>query len=169
MSPYVQRLESLRRAKRDRLNEIGDDDPNRPFTNVELDELGSLLDEIARIDARLESLWKLQRREAARADVEPIGTVSTGDRYFNGQAVWQKREARGMTRTALATAARCSESAIGRFERGEIVPSLYTAGRLAQTLGCIIDELFCSEPLTREVARLTTGSTDSPGLHGDAA
>ena len=45
-------------------------------------------------------------------------------------------ERRGVTRYAIAKAARMPQSQVGRIASGESVPKLDTAERIAQVIGC---------------------------------
>lgn len=51
------------------------------------------------------------------------------------------REAAGWTRFALAKASGLDEIALSRMERGERVPNILTAAKIADALGCTLDEL----------------------------
>lgn len=53
----------------------------------------------------------------------------------------EMRTARGMSRKALAAAARIDESSIYRYERYGRQPDLLTAFRIANALGCRIEAL----------------------------
>lgn len=56
--------------------------------------------------------------------------------------VAELRKARGMSQTALARALDISTQAVGAWEVGRNVPKTEMLPRLAQALGCTIDELF---------------------------
>lgn len=52
------------------------------------------------------------------------------------------RRLRGETQESLAARLNVQPTAISRWERGERVPSLYWALRLADVLACRVDDLF---------------------------
>lgn len=52
------------------------------------------------------------------------------------------RHSKGLTMKQVATMANVSEAAISLYERGQRVPSLAVAHRIAQALGVTIDELI---------------------------
>lgn len=52
-----------------------------------------------------------------------------------------RRKAVRMTQQKLAKKIGVSLITIGRYERGERVPSIETAAKIAKALGCTIDEL----------------------------
>ena len=64
------------------------------------------------------------------------------------------RRARGLTQVDLAGAAGISRQAYGSIERGEAVPSLSVALRLAEALGGSVERLFRLEPTTPAPLRL---------------
>lgn len=57
------------------------------------------------------------------------------------------REARGMTRKQIADAVGVSEVAVYYWENGRQKPSADKLPKLAELLGCSIDELFDQRPL----------------------
>lgn len=68
-----------------------------------------------------------------------------------GKRIRRTRELRGMTQTELAHAADVGANYVPRLERGEMVPSVEAAWRLARALGVSLDEL-CGRPPTRRHA-----------------
>lgn len=56
-------------------------------------------------------------------------------------AIRVKRTAAGLSRRELAERVGVSSTQIRRYERGEQSPTLPVARRLADTLGCTLDEL----------------------------
>lgn len=57
----------------------------------------------------------------------------------------QRRKAMGLTQQELATASGVTYVSIGRYERGERVPDINTAAKLAVALGCTVDDLIEKE------------------------
>lgn len=55
------------------------------------------------------------------------------------------RTAKGMSRQALADAAQVARVSIGRYEKGDRVPDLNIANRLAKAIGCSIEDLIDDE------------------------
>ena len=53
-----------------------------------------------------------------------------------------RRKAAKMTLEELGEAVGCTGAAVGSWERGEALPSADRLPRIAQALGCSIDELF---------------------------
>jgi transcriptional regulator with XRE-family HTH domain len=81
------------------------------------------------------------------------------------------RLAAGLSRAVLARAAGTSESAVAMLERGERAPSLELAGRLADVLGVLVDDLRRppGEPPARRKrpAKMTAGGpTPEPPRRG---
>lgn len=64
-------------------------------------------------------------------------------------ALIRLREFRGLTQYALGKAAGLDGIAVARMERGERAPSLATAAKLADALGCSLDELCGRDETTR--------------------
>lgn len=66
-----------------------------------------------------------------------------------GKRIRKIREERDITQADLAKSAKVGANYIPRVERGELVPSLEVAHRIAQALGITLDEL-CSKPNARK-------------------
>jgi putative transcriptional regulator len=62
------------------------------------------------------------------------------------------RKARGFTQQTLADAVGVRVLSVARWERGNIVPSLHLAIRLARVLGVTVEELFGDEADDNEAA-----------------
>jgi transcriptional regulator with XRE-family HTH domain len=58
-----------------------------------------------------------------------------------GKRIRRARETRGMTQSELADAADVGANYVPRLERGEMVPSVEAAWRLARALGVSLDDL----------------------------
>lgn len=54
----------------------------------------------------------------------------------------QLRKAKGLTQQELAQKAGVSYLSIHRYESGERIPSVDIAARIAQALGCTVDDLI---------------------------
>ena len=72
-----------------------------------------------------------------------------------GKRIRKTREQRGMTQADLAAASKVGVNYVPRLERGELVPSLQAAHRIARALGLTLDEL-CSTPSERRATSLST-------------
>jgi ribosome-binding protein aMBF1 (putative translation factor) len=59
-----------------------------------------------------------------------------------GHAVRHFREVRGWSQELLAEKADLNRSYLGEVERGQVIPSLETAGKLAGALGISLSRLF---------------------------
>jgi transcriptional regulator with XRE-family HTH domain len=59
-----------------------------------------------------------------------------------GRAVRHFREVRGWSQEFLAEKADLNRSYLGEVERGQVIPSLETAGKLAGALGISMSRLF---------------------------
>jgi XRE family transcriptional regulator, regulator of sulfur utilization len=59
-----------------------------------------------------------------------------------GRAVRHFRELRGWSQELLAEKADLNRSYLGEVERGQVIPSLETAGKLAGALGISMSRLF---------------------------
>jgi transcriptional regulator with XRE-family HTH domain len=59
-----------------------------------------------------------------------------------GRAVRHFREARGWSQELLAEKADLNRSYLGEVERGKVIPSLETAGKLAGALGISLSRLL---------------------------
>lgn len=59
-----------------------------------------------------------------------------------------RRKAAGLTLTDVAERLGVTQQAIGRWERGEALPSADRLPDLAAALGCSIDELYTGEIVT---------------------
>ncbi len=68
-----------------------------------------------------------------------------------GRRIRRAREQRGMTQSELAHAADVGANYVPRLERGEMVPSVEAAWRLARALGVSLDEL-CGRASARKPA-----------------
>ena len=53
-----------------------------------------------------------------------------------------RRTAKGLSQSQLAEACQISETNIAYYERGQRVPSVFNALRIAQALRCRVDEIF---------------------------
>lgn len=62
--------------------------------------------------------------------------------YRFGQSVRRLREEVGYSQEKLAERANLSRSYIGEVERGEVVPSLLTLGKIAEALELRLSELI---------------------------
>lgn len=58
----------------------------------------------------------------------------------------ERRLRLGISQTELAAEVRVNQTAISQWERGVVTPSLDNAKRLADALGCTIDDLYADEP-----------------------
>ena len=67
-----------------------------------------------------------------------------------GRRTRRARLERGMTQSELAHAARVGANYIPRLERGELVPSVEAAYRIARALGVSLDEM-CGRSSSRKV------------------
>jgi transcriptional regulator with XRE-family HTH domain len=67
-------------------------------------------------------------------------------RSFSGRRLRQLREATGIRREGLAVAVDRSFSSVVKWERDENVPTAIDIGRIAEVLGCGVEELFADEP-----------------------
>ncbi len=67
-----------------------------------------------------------------------------------GRRTRKARLERGMTQSELAHAARVGANYIPRLERGELVPSVKAAFRIARALGVSLDEM-CGRSVSRKV------------------
>lgn len=57
----------------------------------------------------------------------------------------ERRLRLGISQTELAAEVRVNQTAISQWERGVVTPSLDNAKRLADALGCTIDDLYADE------------------------
>lgn len=60
-------------------------------------------------------------------------------------AIRTRRDEIGMTRIRLALAVGVAERTLARYENGEGQPPLDVAARLAEQLGCTVDDLVARE------------------------
>jgi len=67
-----------------------------------------------------------------------------------GRRTRRARVERGMTQSELAHAARVGANYIPRLERGELVPSVEAAFRIARALGLSLDEMCGKPPVRKE-------------------
>lgn len=58
----------------------------------------------------------------------------------------ERRLRLSISQAKLAAEVRVNQTAISQWERGIVTPSLDNAKRLADALGCTIDELYEDEP-----------------------
>lgn len=65
--------------------------------------------------------------------------------YFDGEALRRAREGQGLSREELAALARCSASAVSRWESGHRTPSGGLVASLAAVLGLSPHALFRTE------------------------
>ncbi|MFT3956089.1 MAG: helix-turn-helix transcriptional regulator [Piscinibacter sp.] len=70
----------------------------------------------------------------------PPPLVDVGERF--GQAVRQRREARGWSQQQLARRAGLNRSYMGEVERAAVMPSLATASKLADALELPLSHLL---------------------------
>jgi transcriptional regulator with XRE-family HTH domain len=54
----------------------------------------------------------------------------------------------GMSQKDLAASADVTEAAVSRYVKGDRIPTLETAARIADQLGCTLDQLMGREPVT---------------------
>jgi XRE family aerobic/anaerobic benzoate catabolism transcriptional regulator len=67
-----------------------------------------------------------------------------------GRRIRRARTERGMTQSELAHGARVGANYIPRLERGELVPSVEAAFRIARALGLSLDEMCGRTPARKE-------------------
>jgi transcriptional regulator with XRE-family HTH domain len=66
---------------------------------------------------------------------------------IDGRKLWYRRNAAGLTVTALADAAGCSKGYVSRLENGQRTnPEAGTLAALAKALGCQITDFMPPEP-----------------------
>lgn len=58
----------------------------------------------------------------------------------------ERRLRLSISQAKLAAEVRVNQTAISQWERGIVTPSLDNAKRLADALGCTIDDLYADEP-----------------------
>ena len=58
-----------------------------------------------------------------------------------GEKLRAARRAAGMTQAQLAAAIGCSQKDVSRWEAGQIEPGVLTVKKMAQALGCSMDDL----------------------------
>ena len=58
-----------------------------------------------------------------------------------GEKLKQARQAAGMTQAQLAEAIGCKQKDVSRWEAGLIEPGVLTVKKMAQALGCSMDDL----------------------------
>ncbi len=63
-----------------------------------------------------------------------------------GKAIREKRIGKGWTQAELAEKSFLSANFVARLERSELQPSLLTADKLTQALGCTLDSLVSECP-----------------------
>ncbi|HEY8376590.1 MAG TPA: helix-turn-helix transcriptional regulator [Nannocystis sp.] len=66
-------------------------------------------------------------------------------RRFSGHRLRTLRREAGVSRTALAAAVYRCEHTVYLWERGRVAPSADALARIADTLGCRIDDLLVEE------------------------
>ena len=60
-------------------------------------------------------------------------------------SIRERRSRLGMSQAELAERIGVNQTAVSQWERGIITPTLNKARKLAETLGCTIDELYAAE------------------------
>lgn len=60
-------------------------------------------------------------------------------------SIRERRNRLGMSQAELAERIGVNQTAVSQWERGVITPTLNKARKLAETLGCTIDELYQTE------------------------
>ena len=58
-----------------------------------------------------------------------------------GEKLKQARQRAGMTQAQLAEAIGCKQKDVSRWEAGQIEPGVLTVKKMAQALGCSMDDL----------------------------
>lgn len=58
-----------------------------------------------------------------------------------GEKLREARQRAGMTQAQLAEAIGCKQKDVSRWEAGQIEPGVLTVKKMAQALGCIMDDL----------------------------
>lgn len=58
-----------------------------------------------------------------------------------GEKLRAARQAAGMTQTQLAEAIGCKQKDVSRWEAGTVEPGVLTVKKMAQALGCSMDDL----------------------------
>ena len=58
-----------------------------------------------------------------------------------GEKLKAARQAAGMTQAQLAAAIGCSQKDVSRWEAGKFEPGVLTVKKMAQALGCSMDDL----------------------------
>lgn len=61
------------------------------------------------------------------------------------EQIEKRRKALHMTQEDLALAASVTRVSIARYESGERIPSVDIAARIAQALGCTVDDLISTQ------------------------
>ena len=61
-------------------------------------------------------------------------------------SIRERRSRLGMSQAELAERIGVNQTAVSQWERGIITPTLNKARKLAETLGCTIDELYADAP-----------------------
>lgn len=74
--------------------------------------------------------------------------------------VRELREARGLSQVDLAAAASLTRQSIGAIEAGRATPAVDVAMRVAQALGCTVEELFGVSAVESVIAEPTTRASD---------
>ncbi len=72
---------------------------------------------------------------------------SGDEEVFNRKRMRKIRKSMMMTQAKLAKLCNCATNTIGRIERGELVPGLELATKIAKKLKVSLDELFISAPV----------------------
>lgn len=82
--------------------------------------------------------------------------------------VRQLRESRGWSQEVLANRARLNRSYMGEIERATAMPSLATAGKLAQALEVPLSELIsrCELPAPAQSCDLQDTKSEMPSIAG---
>jgi len=58
-----------------------------------------------------------------------------------GEKLREARQRAGMTQAQLAAAIGCKQKDVSRWEAGQIEPGVLTVKKMAQVLGCSMDDL----------------------------
>lgn len=84
-----------------------------------------------------------------------------------GPRLRDRRQAKGLTLEALATASGVSRSMLSQVERGEANPTFATLWQLTQALDVSLDDLVAAEPAPEENAIAVLERSATPRLDGD--
>ncbi len=81
-----------------------------------------------------------------------------------GSRVRERREACGLSQTALAERAKLSRQSVGAIEAGRTTPAVDVALRIARALGCQVEELFGDSD-----DRIVVTEPSAPAIYGRVA